>query len=188
MLGQPADSMVDEEMVNDMIPPHIPVDMAVAPEHNALSQHHIVKAPPTSAQGRRHQHTLSPEKLGVVGYVKDVAGFVSDYVQDSRERRRQSKDASASEQQRSITEPTSPSQETDKSLERRLSNQEGLEEEAEVAQKPRSPLAHAIGQLFPGLHPSEQDHPCVHADEIRSEIMRTQDTLRESERGIVPKR
>jgi len=187
MLGQPADSMVDEGMVNDMVPSHIPIDMAIAPEHDTLSRHHIVKAPPTSTQNKRHQHTLSPEKLGVVGYVKDVAGFVSDYMQDSRERRRQSKDASAAEQQqRSITDSTSPSPESDKNVERRSSTQETSEEE--VVQKPKSPLAHAVGQLFPGLHPSEQDHPCVHVDEIRSEMMRTQDTLREGGRGLVPKR
>ncbi|KAG2178646.1 hypothetical protein INT44_001799 [Umbelopsis vinacea] len=186
MIGQPADSMVDDELIHDMIPPHIPVEMAVAPEHNPLSRHHIVKAPPTSTQGKRHQHTLSPEKLGVVGYVKDVAGFVTDYVQDSRERRRKSKDASSSEQRSGITEPLSPSQESNKQFERRSSTQETAEDEA-AARQPKSPLAHAVGQLFPGIHASDQDHACVHADEIRSEMMRSQDTFREGERGLVPK-
>ncbi|KAH8548068.1 hypothetical protein BGW37DRAFT_431486 [Umbelopsis sp. PMI_123] len=173
-------------MVNDMIPSHIPVDMAVAPEHDTLSRHHIVRAPPTSTQGKRHQHTLSPEKLGVVGYVKDVAGFVTDYVHDTRERRRKSKDTASPEQHPAVTEPRSPTQESDKQIGRRSSTQETSEDEA--VQQPKSPLAHAVGQLFPGIHASDQDHSCVHADEIRSEMMRTQDMLREGERGMVPKR
>lgn len=185
MLGQPADSMVDDKTINDMIPSHIPVDMAVAPEHDTLSRHHVVKAPSTSTPNKRY-HTLSPEKLGVVGYVKDVAGFVTDYVQDTRERRRHSRDSASPERQRTVAEPTFSPSENDTVRERRSSTQEVAEEEA--ARKPRSPLAHVVGQLFPGIHPAEQEHPCIHADEIRSEMMRTQDTLRDGERSIVPKR
>ncbi|OZJ06271.1 hypothetical protein BZG36_00770 [Bifiguratus adelaidae] len=63
---------------------------AIAPVHDPLSHPHKVSlATSNEDEPRSHLHSLSPEKLGVVGYIKDVGGFVKDLVHDRKVARQQ---------------------------------------------------------------------------------------------------
>ncbi|RUS17093.1 hypothetical protein BC937DRAFT_90435 [Endogone sp. FLAS-F59071] len=71
---------------------HIPHNNSLAPVGKPALQTHTVTLPhpnPVSEEPHRaHNHTLSPEKLGLAGYVKDVGGFVKDLAHDLRDKAR----------------------------------------------------------------------------------------------------
>lgn len=155
------------------IPDHLPVEMAVAPdtrpyEHTHLHRAHHQQEEQTS---KLAQHSLSPEKLGVVGYVKDVAGFVKDAVQERREHRRlrRSSASSTEETERIENNP------------RRKSSAEHITISAattgstktQIATNERTPFAEAVTGLFPGV--GENGPGCTHADELRSQMKHIHD-------------
>lgn len=71
---------------------HIPHNNSLAPIRKPALQNHTVALPhpdPLSKEPHHaYNHTLSPEKLGLVGYVKDVGGFVRDLAHDLRDKAR----------------------------------------------------------------------------------------------------
>ncbi|KAG1442575.1 hypothetical protein G6F56_011006 [Rhizopus delemar] len=77
-------------MNHNDIPQHIPVQTAMAPDNKPYQQSHLILTPPQQHH-RVSQHSLSPEKLGLVGYVKDVAGFVKDVVYEHQLRKEEKK-------------------------------------------------------------------------------------------------
>src|SRR4051794_31243736 len=54
------------------------------------AQHHHTTDPlqPKDKPHHAQNHVLSPEKLGLVGYVKDVSGFVKDLTHDLHDKAR----------------------------------------------------------------------------------------------------
>ncbi|KAI7878494.1 hypothetical protein K492DRAFT_170762, partial [Lichtheimia hyalospora FSU 10163] len=119
----------NDQSNDDIMPEHLPVEMALAPEQKPYDHTHTIPREDLMTQEEKDRrklasHSLSPEQLGVVGYVKDVAGFVKDAVKEARDKRavqrRRSSEPSAavaatpaSPSQRSSTEvppPASPSQ------------------------------------------------------------------------------
>lgn len=146
------------------IPQHIPVQAAVAPEQKPYQQKHIVRTPsisppPPKSERRISQHSLSPEKLGVVGYVKDVAGFVKDVVQDRKEKKNHKETGEklieGHEEERKT--PRSPSPEP---------------AQQQQQQHKSTPLAEAVTGLFP------IDHGCIHADDLRQQMMQVNEQER----------
>lgn len=170
---------------------HIPSHMAMVPEQRPLERTRVIRPQDIGDDAPREshltQHSLSPEHLGVAGYVKDVAGFIKDAVQevrDSGRRKRQERRRRASE---SVSPPPRPA------VEQRSSSSPSPQEEqheAEVQQPRRtqrasSPLAEAVINLFPGLDPNAQTS-CPHADELRNELMRTHSRdSPDSDRGLL---
>ena len=150
---------------NDL-PKHMPVDMALAPEQKPYARTHVVHTgnkPPSTEQNKLAQHILSPEKLGLVGYVKDVAGFVKDVVQERR-----SSASSVTEQHKTITQDVVPEGEKP----RRRSSAEHRE-----AKQQGTPFAEAVTGLFPGVNSIGDANAagCTHADELRSQMMHVND-------------
>ncbi|KAI8374589.1 uncharacterized protein BYT42DRAFT_576883 [Radiomyces spectabilis] len=147
---------------DDILPAHIPVDMAIAPDQQPYHTHVIhsptCEPPEEDSSPRLAQHTLSPEKLGVTGYVKDVVGFVKDAVYDARDQkhRKSGQQGQASEQPHFIPA--------------------GAAEPAVLApaQAPResSPLVDTVIGLFPHLG-DDKAAACTHAEQLRNDMMQT---------------
>lgn len=136
------------------IPKHIPVDMAIAPENKPYERKHVIHTnSPQQQKNKLAQHSLSPEKLGVVGYVKDVAGFVKDAVEEHRHRR----NSASSIENNKEEEQEKP---------RRRSS-------AEQHQQHPTAFSDAITGLFPGVNTIGDVNAsgCTHADELRSQMM-----------------
>lgn len=149
--------------MNKDIPQHIPVQTAIAPEKKPYQQTHVIHTPhPQEEQeNRTGQHSLSPEKLGVVGYVKDVAGFVKDVVHERQEKKNKEKRRSSlahEEQEQQHEHEQQHEQEQYKEIKQRQERQQ-------------SPLAEVVTGLFP------IDHGCIHADELRQQMMKERKLL-----------
>ncbi|GAA5797848.1 hypothetical protein HPULCUR_003244 [Helicostylum pulchrum] len=133
------------------IPKHIPVDIAVAPENKPYERKHVIHtSSPQQQENKLAQHSLSPEKLGVVGYVKDVAGFIKDVVKERRHRRN-----SAS------------------SIENNKEEQEKPRRRSSAEQHHPTAFSDAVTGLFPGVNTIGDVNAsgCTHADELRSQMM-----------------
>ncbi|KAI8986514.1 hypothetical protein BDB01DRAFT_612315 [Pilobolus umbonatus] len=143
--------------MSDELPQHIPIDMAVAPDKKPYSHTHVIHTN-TEKKSKLAQHSLSPEKLGVVGYVKDVAGFIKDAIEERQEKRKSvGRRNSLSSIQ--VSEDTRPEE-----RERRRSS-------SEVQDRT---LSDAVTGLFPGvagMHDSTHVG-CTHADDLRDQMMR----------------
>ncbi|SAL95750.1 hypothetical protein [Absidia glauca] len=167
----------EQQKINDL-PEHIPVDMAAVPNAHPYkpTNKHIPQRQPSPTHHQHGQHSLSPEQLGVVGYVRDVAGFVKDTVNDIREdrQRRRSSDAAAAAAQ----------------IEDEAGNKTPKQEDVVTTSPPpsahqqlaSSPLANVVTGLFPGisgsgqqqqqqsLHTTGSPPPCTHADALRQDL------------------
>ncbi|KAI8358560.1 hypothetical protein BD560DRAFT_335081 [Blakeslea trispora] len=153
------------------LPGHMPVDMALAPNQKPYNHTHVVHTPHVQKDHKASQHSLSPEKLGLVGYVKDVAGFVKDVVYEQREKKqlaRRSSSTSIEEQQQQ---------------ERRRSSavstnmpMDAVQPTAMASSAPASPtpLAGAVSALFPGVSEANTVS-CTHADDLRNQMMHAND-------------
>ncbi|KAI9492646.1 hypothetical protein BDB00DRAFT_827514 [Zychaea mexicana] len=159
---------------NQEIPEHIPAQMALAPEQRPYEQTHTIRRQDFEDDGTHRnslaKHSLSPEQLGVVGYVKDVAGFVKDAVQERRVNKKANK-ASAS-----LSSSPPPSEERRGRVNGSRSNSSNQAPASPaISSSPEgresTPLAEAVTSLFPGLDPSAAG--CSHADELRHDLMRT---------------
>ncbi|KAF7725101.1 hypothetical protein EC973_000427 [Apophysomyces ossiformis] len=159
---QPAEPMakIDHEESDDdpMFPEHIPVDMALAPQQHPFGQTHKIR-PQHIEEDQRHvsRHSLSPEKLGVVGYVKDVAGFVKDAVYEARDRTSTKRRSSQEEKERQERASSAP-----------LPEQQSKPAEPERA---RSPLVEAVTGLFPGIGDPHAAVKCTHTEELRNDMV-----------------
>ncbi|KAI8087692.1 uncharacterized protein B0P05DRAFT_594936 [Gilbertella persicaria] len=143
--------------MNSELPNHMPVDMALAPNQKPYEHTHVIHTPPVEHDHKLSQHSLSPEKLGLVGYVKDVAGFVKDAVHERREKR--------ITRRNSATEEERPKQEE---KQRRRSSAEVPQEQVSVP-----PLAGVVKGLFPGVETNAVG--CTHADDLRTQMMHVND-------------
>ncbi|KAI8971558.1 hypothetical protein BDF20DRAFT_915357 [Mycotypha africana] len=168
------------------LPEHLPIDMAYAPNQKPFSKRPPTHAQPTNDphehQNRLAQHSLSPEKLGVVGYVKDVAGFVKDVVKDRKSKRgvvgRRNSESSVSSTDNNLMtaadEPNTAAVTTTTTTSRPRHSSVG-EHEIRQNQRSSSPFAEAITGLFPGVSArhdtNEPSKGCTHADELRSQAM-----------------
>ncbi|KAG2208107.1 hypothetical protein INT47_010469 [Mucor saturninus] len=145
------------------LPKHMPIDMAYAPEQNPYGRTRVIHTPPNGdeEQHKLAQHSLSPEKLGLVGYVKDVAGFVKDAVQ---ERRRSNSVSSIEDKQES------PKSTEEKPRRRSL-------QPPQPPQQQHSAFSDAVTGLFPGVHTIGDVNAsgCTHADELRNQMMHVHD-------------
>ncbi|CAO3632365.1 unnamed protein product [Mucor hiemalis] len=150
----------------DQLPKHLPVDMAIAPDQKPYQHTHVIHTSGTSPQSDKNklaQHSLSPEKLGLVGYVKDVAGFVKDAVHERREKNAIARRSSAS----SVTSVEKQDIPVVEEKERRRSSAE------HHPKPPSSPFAEAITGLFPGVSSIGDANAagCTHADDLRNQMM-----------------
>ncbi|EPB85522.1 hypothetical protein PS15m_001893 [Mucor circinelloides] len=156
------------------LPKHMPVDMALAPDQKPYEHTHVIHtAKPTSDENKLAQHSLSPEKLGVVGYVKDVAGFVKDVVQERRSARRNSASSITSASDKPLIEQETAAAGEEKQR-RRSSAEHVLQEQRKEQQQQQHPsrLADAVTGLFPGVgNSSENAAGCTHADDLRNQMM-----------------
>ncbi|RUP49270.1 hypothetical protein BC936DRAFT_142906 [Jimgerdemannia flammicorona] len=66
----------------DILSTHVPANDVFVPTKKPSSRRHTINLPPTSETYHLHEHSLSPEKLGIVGYVKDVGNFIKDVAHD----------------------------------------------------------------------------------------------------------
>ncbi|ORX60716.1 hypothetical protein DM01DRAFT_1332838 [Hesseltinella vesiculosa] len=120
-----------------------------------------------SGQERTHMadHSLSPEKLGVVGYVKDVAGFVRDTIHDIRDQRQQKHQDKAIQDRRTSVDnekSTSPPPQD-------ITHAQGKDIPAKVSKTASTPLADMVTGMFPGI--SQSSPPgCTHADALRHDL------------------
>ncbi|ORZ17861.1 hypothetical protein BCR42DRAFT_490547 [Absidia repens] len=165
---------------SDDLPQHIPVDMGMAPRAHPY-EHHSVYPPKQQQQQQHqhHQHSLSPEQLGVVGYVKDVAGFVKDTVQDIREnrqRRRSSSVEANQHRQRQLDDSSEVQQPEATTTPQNVSPPPPAQQ-----QLASSPLATIATGMFPGISGSGQQQqqqqqplgtspPCTHAEALRQDL------------------
>jgi hypothetical protein len=171
-----------DNTVKQDLPKHMPVDMALVPDQRPYEHTHVIH---TQRSEEHHnklaQHSLSPEKLGVVGYVKDVAGFVKDVVEDHRQKKAVATRRSSAG---SVTDKPRQSEEQE-ATERRRSSAEHLPAiQQEVAASPTR-LADAITGLFPGVGNNNNNNNdaatgCTHADDLRNQMMHINE---HSERG-----
>ncbi|KAG2225451.1 hypothetical protein INT45_010087 [Circinella minor] len=159
---------------NQEIPEHLPAQMALAPEQRPYENSPSVNQKDFEQTSHNiANHSLSPGELGIVGYVKDVACFVKDAVQERRMNKKTTNNKSPSSSL-STSPPTEDHHHRKRgSIEgssatnndtRRLSSSPGEHREP-------TPLAEAITNLFPGIDPNRAG--CTHADELRHDLMRT---------------
>ncbi|KAI7866751.1 hypothetical protein BDF14DRAFT_1809530 [Spinellus fusiger] len=143
-------------------PSHLPVEMALAPQDNPYRQKISTRNPGSvkeASQKNPHglaQHTLSPEKLGVTGYVKDVAGFVKDVIYqvwDKPEKNEDQEDQHTNKLLECTSDVLSPQ-------EIPISNS---------PTHPKSPLVETVISLFPGVG-SPHIPGCDHADMLRNDL------------------
>ncbi|CAO3598260.1 unnamed protein product [Absidia cylindrospora] len=146
-------------------------------------EHHSVyppKQPQQPQQQQHHQHILSPEQLGVVGYVKDVAGFVKDTVQDIRENRQRRRSSSEeANRQRQVENSTEQTEATSTTTPQSVSPPPPAQQ-----QLASSSLATIATGMFPGISGSGQQQqqqqqqqlplgtspPCTHAEALRQDL------------------
>ncbi len=162
----------------EQLPKHLPVDMAIAPDRKPYEHTHVIHTKSTQNNSNKlAQHSLSPEKLGVVGYVKDVAGFVKDVVHDRQEKRAIARRSSASsiENNNSKSDLVVPIAEVADDRERRRSS-------AEHHLKQSTPFADAVTGLFPGVNTIGDVNAagCTHADDLRNQMMHVNEQQHES--------
>ncbi|GAN09844.1 hypothetical protein MAM1_0297c09377 [Mucor ambiguus] len=158
------------------LPKHMPVDMALAPDQKPYEHTHVIHtSKSTSEENKLAQHSLSPEKLGVVGYVKDVAGFVKDVVHERRSARRSSASSITSASEKPLIEQETAAGTGEEKQRRRSSAEHVLQQQQKEQQQQRQPptgLAGAVTGLFPGVGTSNENAAgCTHADDLRSQMM-----------------
>ncbi|KAI8144124.1 hypothetical protein BJV82DRAFT_608380 [Fennellomyces sp. T-0311] len=167
---QPAEPMAmpDNNNNNQEIPVHIPPQMVLAPEQRPYEQTHIIRREDFEDdevnRSNLSRHSLSPEQLGVVGYVKDVAGFVKDAVQTSRANKKASKESST-------MSSSPPPERRSRTIESSSSSSSTLSASPPPERRTPTPLAEAVTNLFPQVDPTGSG--CTHADELRHDLMRT---------------
>ncbi|KAG2229675.1 hypothetical protein INT48_007774 [Thamnidium elegans] len=148
--------------------------MAVAPENKPYERKHVIRtSSPQHHENKLAQHSLSPEKLGVVGYVKDVAGFVKDVVEERRHRR-----SSAS----SIENNKEEEEEEEKIRQEKPRRRSSAEQHHPTA------FSDAVTGLFPGVSTIGDVNAsgCTHADELRSQMMHiNNDQQHDSNRNLL---
>lgn len=172
---QPAEPMgrsPDDDIQDTTIPEHLPVQMALAPEQKPYSHTHVIRRQDMQSEQDRHahnlsKHSLSPEQLGVVGYVKDVAGFVKDAVQEAKDKRCRSIAQTSEQHEADITTQQQQQQQQPAAIHSIQQANETLGT-SPPSDRSRSPLAEVVTGLFPGLDPNA--HGCTHADEIRHQL------------------
>jgi hypothetical protein len=148
--------MNSEERYENEIPKHMPVDMAIAPDQKPYKHTYVIRTNTPQEPNKLAQHSLSPEKLGVVGYVRDVAGFVKDVVSDRREKKHQQQI-----ERRNSTSSVNSVPEEPAKLEQ--------QQQQQSQQQPRrNSFADVVTGLFPGVSTTTG---CTHADELRSQMM-----------------
>jgi hypothetical protein len=156
------------------LPKHMPVDMAFAPDQKPYEHAYVIHtSKATSDENRLAQHSLSPEKLGVVGYVKDVAGFVKDVVHERRETRARRSSASSitSASDKHLTEQETATTGKEDGKQRRRSSAELVLQQQKEEKHPTR-LADALTGLFPGVGNSNENAAgCTHADDLRNQMM-----------------
>ncbi|KAI9012567.1 hypothetical protein CLU79DRAFT_709175 [Phycomyces nitens] len=169
--------MANPRKTNDVLPEHIPIDMAMAPQVDPYKQTHKIQSPNIDQSSHDlSQHSLSPEKLGVAGYVKDVAGFVKDAAYQVFEHVEHGKDKKGT-----LESPTSVSS-SPKSVPI-LPVAHSHQEQSSHTQA-RSPLAEAVTSLFPGI--DEHGHGCEHAESLRREMRTHNGTIQPGLGGSPP--
>ncbi|KAI8069673.1 hypothetical protein BC940DRAFT_297256 [Gongronella butleri] len=182
-------------MMNDDIPKHIPVDAGLAPDQDPYRprKQHADDRP--SERTHMSDHSLSPEKLGVAGYVRDVAGFVRDAVHDIHDQRQQKKhDKSVTHgDQDQLSDDRSPRNNdatvatgsTSSTAEPIPTAGATVQAHANAttdtadknATSPHgSPLADVVTSMFPGISPSNTPG-CTHADALRHDMMDQMDQM-----------
>lgn len=171
--GSPMAIPDNDQANDDIMPEHLPVQMALAPEQRPYDHTHTIPREDLMTQEEKDRrklasHSLSPEQLGVVGYVKDVAGFVKDAVKEARDKRAVQQRRRSSEPAAAVA-PASPSQRS--STEAPPSPAATPSQQQQQQQQSPSALAEAVTGLFPGLDPHA--HGCSHADELRHELMQS---------------
>jgi hypothetical protein len=152
--------------------------MAIAPDRKPYEHTHVIHTSNNqNSNNRLAQHSLSPEKLGVVGYVKDVAGFVKDVVHERQEkraiaRRNSASSITTSEKNNDTTVPIA--EVADDARERRRSS---AEHQIKSQQQQSTPFADAVTGLFPGVNTIGDVNAagCTHADELRGQMMHVND-------------
>lgn len=156
--------MNSEERYESELPKHMPVDMAIAPDQKPYNHTYIIHTPKDEQQQNKlAQHSLSPEKLGVVGYVKDVAGFVKDVVNDRREKRQhKQQEQQQIERRNSDSSVHSANAIEDNNAPRRNSTNSNPH---------NTPFIDAVTGLFPGVNTAATAGGCTHADELRNQMM-----------------
>ncbi|KAL9544207.1 hypothetical protein PS6_008879 [Mucor atramentarius] len=146
------------------LPKHMPVDMALAPDQKPYEHTHVIHtAKPTSDENKLAQHS----------YVKDVAGFVKDVVQERRSARRNSASSITSASDKPLIEQETAAAGEEKQR-RRSSAEHVLQEQRKEQQQQQHPsrLADAVTGLFPGVgNSSENAAGCTHADDLRNQMM-----------------
>ncbi|CAO3613219.1 unnamed protein product [Cunninghamella blakesleeana] len=162
------------------LPKHIPIDMGVAPMKQPYEQQHTLHIGQESNESHLAQHSLSPEKLGVVGYVRDVAGFVKDAVHDVKQKHH------SKNHQEQITNTNNTNNNTnnnnndnnndnnDHQQENNLSTTTSIAPQSIPNQHQSTPLADVVTSLFPNIGNSPKDNaspPCTHAESLRENMM-----------------
>ncbi|KAL0078170.1 hypothetical protein J3Q64DRAFT_1757219 [Phycomyces blakesleeanus] len=184
-LGEPMAS--PRQSNTDDLPDHIPIDAAMVPQTDPYKQSHRIKSPTAAAvlEQNAHssshdlsQHSLSPEKLGVTGYVRDVAGFVKDaayqvidHVEHSKKTPIHGSEKPLSPSTGAIEHDNNYSSQNIPIPDSHKKDHQHTTSLSPLHTQPRSPLADAVTGLFPGI--DEHGHGCQHADTLRRE-MRTQ--------------
>lgn len=165
---------MEQQNQHNELPKHMPVDMAFAPDQKPYEHAHVIHtSKAASDENRLAQHSLSPEKLGVVGYVKDVAGFVKDVVHERRENRARRSSASSvtSASDKPLIEQETATAGKGEEKQRRRSSAEIVLQQQKEEQHPTR-LADALTGLFPGVGNSNENAAgCTHADDLRNQMM-----------------
>ncbi|KAI9360905.1 hypothetical protein BD770DRAFT_408739 [Pilaira anomala] len=147
--------------------------MAVAPDTKPFERKHVIHTnKATQGESKLAQHSLSPEKLGVVGYVKDVAGFVRDVVDERRHRRRSTSTSSVEEHNSNMIEERQEEKPRRRSSAEEQHHQH-QQEQHQQQQQQSTGFADAVTGLFPGVNTigNVNASGCTHADELRSQMM-----------------
>ncbi|CEP19316.1 hypothetical protein [Parasitella parasitica] len=166
---------MEQQNQQNELPKHMPIDMALAPDQTPYEHTHVIHTTKASQNenNRLAQHSLSPEKLGLVGYVKDVAGFVKDVVHERREQRarRSSTSSITSTSDKPLIEQEAAT--TGEEKQRRRSSAEHVIQQHQHQQEQQQPtrLAGAVTGLFPGVGNSNENAAgCTHADDLRDQM------------------
>ncbi|KAI9301880.1 hypothetical protein BJ944DRAFT_270810 [Cunninghamella echinulata] len=154
------------------LPKHIPIDMGIAPakqpyEHHTLHTNDQQQQQQENELSHLSRHSLSPEKLGVVGYVKDVAGFVKDAVHDVKQQRQTKKSIHEKEKEDYQHHPQDQEQQHPPTSPQPIPDNHPTQHS--------TPLADAVTSLFPGIGNSPNhastSPPCTHAEALRENMM-----------------
>ncbi|OBZ87937.1 hypothetical protein A0J61_04018 [Choanephora cucurbitarum] len=153
------------------LPGHVPVDMALAPDRKPYNHTHVIHTPHVQSDHKVAQHSLSPEKLGLVGYVKDVAGFVKDVMHEQREKKQLARRSSTTSIEEQQQQERRRSSDVSTSM-----SMDAVQPTAIASSAPTSPtpLAGAVSALFPGVSETNVVN-CTHADDLRNQMMHAND-------------